>query len=79
MQADGGGLGLVKEKAADGLANVRAQLRPRTARGEDVVREAFGDKAAVGLLRHGENKFHAPTVAKGSAPVNGAFRRRVSH
>jgi hypothetical protein len=43
------------------------------------VREAFGDKAAVGLLRHGENKFHAPTVAKGSAPVNGAFRRRVSH
>ena len=65
MQADPGGLGLVKEEGRHGLAHIVAQLFPGIPLGEDVVREALGHEAAIPLLGHIEHDFHAPTMTPG--------------
>jgi hypothetical protein len=52
MQANAGRLWLIEEVRIHRLADVRAQLLPRVRLRDDTLRQALGDKPAVGLLRH---------------------------
>ncbi len=64
METHGRRLGLVKEKGKNRFTHIGAQLFPRVALCENVVRKTFGHVAAIVFLRHCENNFHSMTIAK---------------
>ena len=73
MQPHRAGFGLIEKEGVDGFLDVAAEFRPGVSLREDIVREAFGHEAAVGLLRDGEHEFEAGTIASSAAGVNGRF------
>ena len=58
MKPDHGGLRLIEEERVHRLAHIRAEFRPGIRLREDVMREAFGNKASIRFLRDGEHDFH---------------------
>lgn len=73
VQPDRLGLGLIEEEGADGFLDLGSQFLRIGGLGDNVVRKAFGDQAAVGLVRDREDDFHEAAIGNSSAAVNAGF------